>query len=126
MFNPFDDRHRDPVKRRKSAEVAYDKRVWEERVRKHLSRALERLPGNGYVLLMHIKMEIEDSPETTLAYSAMRKHVQKQMDELGYAKMLNPKSKDGRWKTLYGFTFAYRLKSAPDVNLRALKDAVGM
>jgi len=126
MFNPFDDRHRDPVKRRKSAEVAYDKRVWEERVRKHLSRALERLPSNGYVLLMHIKMEIEDSPETTLAYSAMRKHVQKQMDELGYVKMLNPRSKDGRFMMPYGFTFAYRLKAMQDVDVRALKDAVGL
>lgn len=124
-FDPFDERHRDKVKRRKPAEIAYDKRCWEERVDNHFRKALDRLNWPDYVASDTLFQELS-FVDWNLPPTSLKRHFPAALERLGYVKSVNKNSKDGRWSFQHLNFFMYKKRNLPDVEKHELKQALGM
>ncbi len=124
-FNPFDERHLNKQKKRKSSEVVYEQKQWEERIDKHFRRVLEILEWPDYVSSEQIT-SMMFMEEMNVPFEALRRNFPAAMDRLEYTKLKNPKTKDGRWKFGCMFVFAYRKKSSPEIERHELKQALGL
>jgi len=102
-------------RKRRSAKVIVAEK--EERIRtinSAFKSAIEQygfspeLPGliNGAVLLA------DAAARTYIEYYDMRRSMQASMDRIGLVKLLNPKSKDGRWRNPFSKFFVYARKPA--------------
>ena len=126
MFDPFDERTRDKQKRRKPSEVVFDKKQWSLRIENHFRRALEEMQWPEYVRAPDIWDHAERCPDTNLPKQTLARNSLKAMEGLGYEKMLNPKSGDGRWNFEFGPAVVYRRKGAPMLDRWGVKDVLGL
>lgn len=124
-FNPFDERHLNKQKKRKPSEVVYEQKQWEDRIDKHFRRVLENLDWPDYVSSEQITSMLF-MEEMTVPFEALRRNFPGAMDRLEYDKLKNPKTKDGRWSFGKIFTFAYKKRSAPEIEKTELKQQLGM
>lgn len=122
-FDPFDERHRDKVKRRKPSEVEYDRRCWRERVDAHFKKVLDQFGWPDYVESSAIYQEL-NYIDWNLEPTSLKRHMKDSLERLGYDKMTNENSKDGRWKTPCGYTFVYFKRGLPRIGKRQLKQAL--
>lgn len=125
-FDPFDERHRDKVKRRKPSEIAFEKKQWEERIDNHFRRSMDELKNSEGKWLDYVQSNwLIDiafrSEETNLPDRVLRVHTERSMRALGYIKMLNPCAKDGRWRNLNEHFFVYRMETSPIIGKEKLK-----
>jgi len=111
MFDPFDESHRDKRSRRSSSEVEFDEKQKRERILNHFKRALEELQNPEVVDTEILKFMIENNPETNLDFLVLRRTFERSMEECGYVKLMNSKSKDGRFKIDGRFVFVYCTKN---------------
>ena len=125
MFDPFDERNRDKQKRRKSSEVEFDRKQWGERVENHFARSLEELQWPEYVKATDLWDCVERNQSTNLPRTSLVRNAPLAMEKLGYEKMLNPRSKDGRWNFSFGPAVVYRKKGSPMLDKWGVKDALG-
>lgn len=129
-FDPFDERHRDKVKRRKPHEIAFEKKAWEERIDNHFRRAMDEMKNNDgewrdYVQSNWLLQMMLQAPETNLPERILRLHTERSMGVLGYTKMLNPCAKDGRFRSLNEHFYVYRRKTSPEIGKEKLKHELG-
>lgn len=123
-FDPFDERLRNKVKRRKPEEVAADQRNWNDRIDKHFVRALCEYGNPDYIesaILFHF---FEYDGEANLPASVLKRNTKAAMERLGYEKMMNENSKNGRWKLDGEFTFVYAKRGSPKISGNELKQAL--
>jgi hypothetical protein len=113
MFDPFDDRHRDKQKRRKSSEVAFEKRTWDERVANHFKRSMEELGWPDYVRSADIWDCVERSEDSNLDRSGLIRKAASSMESLGYERMTNPKCVSGMWHFGRSVCVVYKRKGLP-------------
>ena len=126
MFDPFDERNRDKQKRRKSSEVKFDKKQWRERVENHFRRSMEELQWPEYVKATDIWDCVERNPSSNLSRQVLVRNSLLAMEALGYTKMLNPRSGDGRWNFSFGPAVVYCKKGSPMLDKWGVKDACGV
>jgi hypothetical protein len=112
-FDPFDPKHQNKrARRRSSAEMRSDRIARVKSIDEDFKRGLQELEDQGFstdrvlaclVLTMAVcgGVRASNSPET------LRMNMEKSMARLGYAKDINPKSKDGRWCVNGQNTFVY-------------------
>ncbi|HEY6020010.1 MAG TPA: hypothetical protein VIY48_08950 [Candidatus Paceibacterota bacterium] len=129
-FDPFDERHRDKVKRRKRSEIEFEKKQWEERIDNHFRRSMDEMKRPDgewpdYVQSNWLLQVVCFSPETNLPETVLRPHTERSMGALGYTKMLNPCAKDGRFRSLNEHFFVYRRVTAPIIGKAQLKQELG-
>jgi len=124
MFDPFDERLRDKIKRRKPEEVVADKRNWCDRIDNHFRRAMDELEWPDYVDSECIHFLIDNNAETNLGKEVLKCNFRAAMDRLGYEKFMNEKSKDGRWKFGDCFVFVYSKRGSARIGKLELKHAL--
>jgi hypothetical protein len=122
MFDPFDPKHAGGFKRRKSSEVAFERKQWNERIDKHFSRALEELGRPEYVMTTTIWDAIEGCQESNLPRQTLARNAPAAMQRLGYEKMTNDNSKYGRWNFEWGTAIIYRKQGAKSLDRWEVKD----
>ena len=125
MFDPFDERNRDKQKRRKSSEVEFDKKQWSERLDNHFRRAMDALDWPDFVQSNWLLNEMASNEETNMSDRMLRRHVESAMKRLGWVKILNPKSKDGRWSNCGENFFVYGKEGTTNVGKSELKQQLG-
>lgn len=125
VFDPFDEKHRDKPKRRKAHEVEFEKKQWQERLDNHFKRAMEEFGWPNYVQSNSILNTIVSQEETFLGERMLRRHTESSMRRLGWVKVSNPKSKDGRWKACGEYFFVYSKSGMEKVGRIELKQALG-
>lgn len=125
MFDPFDMKHHCAARRRKPGEVAFEKRQWEERVAANLRRAIEHLECPEYVKFIDVLDAADELPETNLPRATLTRNAVKAMKTVGYEKMPNPRSKDGRWQFEWGTAVIYRRSGAKILDKWEVKDVLG-
>ena len=107
FFDPFDEKHRDKRTRRSSSQVAFDKKQWTERLDRHFERAIATLNKPKFAQSNVLLMTILSCPETNINERSIRYSTAGSMSRLGYRKVLNSGSKDGRWKACGESFFVY-------------------
>jgi hypothetical protein len=125
VYDPFDPKHANPVKRRKPREVAFDKKQWQERIDRHFTRALDELEWPEYVQSNWVTNAINGCSETNLPFVTVVRNFRKAMERLGYAKVVNPASKDGRWEDCGERFSVYGKKGSAKADRGVLSDALG-
>lgn len=123
-FDPFDERHRDKVKRRKPEEVAYDNRCWQERIDNHFKRALSEYAFPDHIESSVLLSFLVYDSESNLDMTVLKRNMKDSLGRLGYEKMINENSKDGRWKTPCGNAFVYSKRGMPKIGKSELKQAL--
>jgi len=117
----FDDSFKAKRSRRKSSEVAFQKKQWEERVDKHFKRALEKLKWPDYVDTETMGFIMLNDDENNLPIQTLRRNFRSSMKRLGYVKNLNSRTKDGRFYINSLLVFAYKKCDLPDLGISTLK-----
>lgn len=123
-FDPFDERHRDKVKRRRPHEVAAEERAWRERVDNHFRRAMDEVGWFDYIDSECITIAINCNMQTNVSPEVIRRNFRASMERLGYYKYVNEKSKDGRWKFGEQFLVVYAKRGSPRISRSELKQAL--
>lgn len=100
MDGLFGDDWGEPVKRRKSWEVARARKSWEEKIDERFRSAMDRLKWQGIVTSEQLRYITLSDPkfESHGISEALKTNMTKSMKRLGYFKLNNEKAKDGRWK----------------------------
>ena len=125
MFDPFDPRHANPVKRRKPREVLFDKKQWLDRIDRHFSRALDSLDWPEYVQSNWITNAVNECEDTNLPLNTIARNFPGAMERLGYVKVVNPATKDGRWEDCGERFVVYGKKGHGNADRAVLADALG-
>jgi hypothetical protein len=129
-FDPFDDRHRDKPKRRKSSEIAFEKKQWEERIDNHFRRAMDEMKKPDgewptYVQSTSVIYWTQYSQETNLPERVLRRHTTRSMGVLGYERVMNPDSKEGRFRVGEEKFFLFVKRGAPMIVKEEIKILFG-
>lgn len=103
---------REKRKRRRSAVVREEKDAWQREIDSTFKSALNALEHPEYVGSNTLYM-LAQSADEGIGGEFIRMNMQKSMDRLGYTKVINKESKDGRWKFCGLKFFVYRKKDAP-------------
>ncbi len=117
---------RQPQRRRKSAEVAFEQKQWQERLDAHFARALEAMGSPEYFKLADVLWHIDESAETSIERSSLRRNATAALQRLGCEKMLNPNASDGRWNFEFGAAFVFCKKGCPILDRWGVKQEVGL
>jgi hypothetical protein len=125
MFDPFDEKHRDKRKRRKPNEVEFDNQQRQERLDKHFKRAMKDFGWPNYVQSNSILNAMAFSEERNLSERLLRYNFESAMNRLGWVKVPNPKSKDGRWSACGENFFVYSKRGMEKVEKSELKQVLG-
>ena len=125
-FDPFDEKHRDKVKRRKPSEIAFEKKQWEERIDNHFRRSLDDIANGAAEWPTYVQSSVliywtQYNTNTNLPERLLRLHTERSMGVLGYHKMENPCSKDGRFKLGEDRFFLYAKSGAPKIGKAEVK-----
>lgn len=126
MFDPFDMKHHGAVRRRKAGEVAFEKKQWQERVGNNFRRALDAMGNPEYVKFIDVLDAAEQHPDVNLPRHTLQRNAILGMKSVGYEKMNNPRSKDGRWQFEWGAAVIYRRSDAKMLDKWEVKDALGV
>lgn len=124
-FDPFDEKHRDPVKRRKPSEVAFEKKEYENRIDSHFKRALDCFGNPKYVSSESILDFFLSDEDRSLDWFVLRRNLKASFARLGYAKVVNEKAKSGLFNLAYCITCVYSRVSPENIDLNELKQTVG-
>jgi len=125
MFDPFDERNRDKQKRRKPSEVEFDRKQRVERLDNHFRRAMDALDWPDFVQSNWLLNEMSTNEATNMTDRMLRRNVESAMKRLGWVKILNPKSKDGRWSNCGENFFVYGKEGMANVVKSELKQQLG-
>lgn len=126
MFDPFDPQHANVRQRRKHSEVVFDRKQWIERVDNHFRRAMEDLGWPEYVRGPDIWDHAESCADSNLPRQTLVRNARKSMERLGYEKMPNPASGDGRWNFEWGTAVIYRRSGSKSLDRWEVKDVLGV
>ena len=126
-FDPFDDKHRDKVKRRKPSEIAFEKKQWEERIDNHFRRAMDDIANGAdawpaYTQSTLVLYWTQYNAKTNLPERVLRRHITRSMGVLGYEKVLNSGSKDGRFQLGEDKFFLFVKRGAPMIGKTEIKN----
>lgn len=124
-FDPFDERHRDKVKRRKPHEVAADRKAWNDRIDNHIRRELDVWGWPDYVDSEAVIGLIPYNPETNVGIEVIKRNFRVAMERLGYEKFTSESNKGGRWKVAGVWTVVYVKRGAARIGRSELKQALG-
>ncbi len=125
MFDPFDPKHANPVKRRKPRELLFDRKQWLERIDRHFSRALDELEWPEYVQSNWITNTINDCSETNLPPNTISRNFRSAMERLGYVKVVIPANKNGRWEDCGERFVVYGKEGSAKADRQVLSDNLG-
>lgn len=119
-FDPFDDRNRDKQKRRKRSEIEFEKKQWEDRIDNHFRRAMDDITNGAtewptYVQSTSVIYWTQYNQETNLPERVLRRHTTRSMGVLGYEKVLNTESKEGRFRVGEEKFFLFAKRGAPRI-----------
>jgi hypothetical protein len=125
MFDPFDDRTREKIKRRKTSEVVEDNNAWQERVDSHFRRALNELEWPDFTDSDVMLMLMECNPETNVCKGVLKRNFLRSMGRLGYEKFTSESNKSGRWKIGSTWTVVYFKRGTARIERHELKQSLG-
>lgn len=125
MFDPFDERNREKVKRRSSADVVADNKAWQDRIDNHFRRALEEMEWPEWIDSDIMFMLINSNPETNVGKGVLRRNFRASMEHLGYDKFTSESNKSGRWKVGATWTVVYFKRGTARIEKHELKQALG-
>lgn len=121
-FDPFDPANREKRPRRKRWEVEADRKAWNARIDAAVDTAIGGAGSADYVL----SWTTIDAAWTELGgQQIVRRNFEASMKRLGFVKMRNPGSTDGRWKLDGRWTFVYRRTDLDDVDQKKLRKLFG-
>lgn len=121
-FDPFDERHRNKVKKRKSIEVAAETKAWNDRIDNHFRRALDMMDWPDYIdSEMIISLALM---EINVTLRVLRRNFRVSMERLGYEKFTSESNKRGRWKIGATWTVVYVKRGAARIERSELKQAL--
>ena len=123
-FDPFDERHRDKIKRRNSAEVAAENKAWNDRVENHFRRELEIYRWPDYVDSEMLLSTMDYHPEKNVDRSVLQRNFCRVMTKLGYEKFTTENNQRGRWKVAGIWTVVYFKRGATKIDKSELKQAL--
>jgi hypothetical protein len=129
-FSPFSDDSGEPRRRRKPDEIALARKSWEKKLDDRVRECLEMAGNPGIVSaeqLLNSCIYMHEMEESVPMRSVIRMNLSKIMERIGYAKLNNPNTKDGRWQVGKIFTTVYgkAILRSNDENLKKLiKDAL--
>ena len=125
IFDPFDERLRNKIKRRRPEEVAAEEKAWKDRVDNHFRRELDFRKWPDYVDSECVSEMIAYNPETNVTIGTIKRNFRESMERLGYQKYTSESNKRGRWKIDGIWTAVYFKRGATKVERSQLKQALG-
>lgn len=124
-FDPFDERLRNKVKRRRPEEVIADNKAWTDRVDNHFRRELDFRQWPDYVDSECMVQMIAYNPETNVPIEVIKRNFRASMERLGYQKYTSESNKSGRWKVDGIWTVVYFKRGVAKVERSQLKQSLG-
>lgn len=125
IFDPFDERLRNKIKRRRPEEVASEEKAWKDRVDNHFRRELDFRKWPDYVDSECMSEMIAYNPETNVTIGTIKRNFRESMERLGYQKYTSESNKRGRWKIDGVWTTVYFKRGVAKVERSQLKQALG-
>lgn len=125
IFDPFDERLRSKIKRRRTEEVAAEEKAWKDRVDNHFRRELDFRRWPDYVDSECMSEMIAYNPETNVTIGTIKRNFRGAMERLGYQKYTSENNVRGRWKIDGTWTTVYFKRGVAKVERSQLKQALG-
>ena len=112
-FDPFDPNNRDKRKRRTKAQIEADTKSWNMNLDDAFKIVLNDMRWPDYVQANTL---LEDAAQHHPSYYALKSNMKKCMGRIGYVKMINPDTTDGRWKAYSKGFFVYKKEHLEDID----------
>jgi hypothetical protein len=118
-FDPFDPNNRDRRKRRTKEQIQADEKAWIEGIDGAFKISLQE---NGWPDYIQSDFLLEYAAPHHQYYYSLRRNMKKSMARIGYTVLINPNSKDGRWKAFGKNVFVFRRNDVDELNAEQLKE----
>jgi len=112
-FDPFDPNNRDKRKRRTKIQIEADKKSYETKMDDAYKIALADMHWPDYVQSDFL---LEDAAQHYENYYSLRHNMKKCLERIGYIRMINPYSSDGRWKAMGKNVYIYKKELLEDLD----------
>ena len=112
-FDPFDPKNRDRRKRRTKEQIRRDTELWEMKIDDAFKIVLNDMGWPEYIQSNTL---LEDAAAHHSNYYALKANVGRSMTRIGYVKMINPDTSDGRWKANTKSFVVYKKEGLEDLD----------
>lgn len=125
MFDPFDEKHRDKVARRKPSEIAFERKTWQGKMDRTLQKAIEELGSPRYVQSNWLLNLVGVGEESPVSEQIIRVNFARIMGRLGWIPLLNVRAKNGRWWNAGESFYVFCIKGCEKIEKAQLARELG-